>query len=59
MRMKTPPHPGLSVLYDCLEPLGLFVADGANALGVTRQAMNNLVQCWAGISGHQRGHCLT
>ena len=44
MRMKTPPHPGLSVRYDCLEPLGLSVADGAKALGVTRQAMNNLVQ---------------
>lgn len=21
--MKSPPHPGLSVRYDCLEPLGL------------------------------------
>lgn len=50
MRMKKPPHPGLSVLYDCLEPLGLSVADGAKALGVTRQAMNNLVRGRAGIS---------
>ena len=50
MRMKTPPHPGLSVRYDCLEPLGLSVADGAEALGVTRQAMNNLVRGRAGIS---------
>jgi addiction module HigA family antidote len=48
--MKTPPHPGLSVRYDCLEPLGLSVADGAEALGVTRQAMNNLVRGRAGIS---------
>lgn len=50
MRMKNPPHPGLSVRYDCLEPLGLSVADGAEALGVTRQAMNNLVRDRAGIS---------
>jgi addiction module HigA family antidote len=48
--MKNPPHPGLSVQHDCLEPLGLSVADGAKALGVTRQALNNLVTCKAGIS---------
>jgi antitoxin HigA-1 len=50
MRMKNPPHPGLSVRLDCLEPLGLSVAEGAKALGVTRQAMNNLVSGKAGIS---------
>ena len=50
MRMKNPPHPGLSVRHDCLEPLGLSVAEGAKVLGVTRQAMNNLVAGKAGIS---------
>ena len=50
MRMKNPPHPGLSVRHDCLDPLGLSVAEGAKALGVTRQAMNNLVKGNAGIS---------
>jgi len=50
MRMKNPPHPGLSVLHDCLEPLGLSVAQGADALGVTRQALNNLVTGRAGVS---------
>jgi addiction module HigA family antidote len=50
MRMKNPPHPGLSVRLDCLEPLGLSVAAGAKVLGVTRQAMNNLVSGKAGIS---------
>lgn len=50
MRMKNPPHPGLSVRYDCLDPLGLSIAEGAKALGVTRQAMNNLVSGKAGIS---------
>lgn len=50
MRMKNPPHPGLSVRFDCLEPLGLSIAEGAKVLGVTRQAMNNLVSGKAGIS---------
>jgi addiction module HigA family antidote len=48
--MKTPPHPGLSVRHDCLEPLGLTVTRGAKALGVTRQALNNLVNGKSGIS---------
>lgn len=50
MRMKNPPYPGLSVRHDCLEPLGLSITEGAKALGVTRQAMNNLVSGKAGIS---------
>ncbi len=50
MRMKNPPHPGLSVRHDCLEPLGLSVTDAADALGVTRQALNNLVNGKSGIS---------
>lgn len=44
------PHPGLAVRYDCLEPLGLTVTDGARVLGVCRQALNNLVNGKAGIS---------
>jgi antitoxin HigA-1 len=50
MRMKNPPHPGLSVRPNCLEPLGLSVTEGAKALGVTRQALNNLVNGKSGIS---------
>ena len=50
MPMKEPPHPGLSVRYDCLEPLKLSVTQGAKVLGVTRQALNNLVNAKAGIS---------
>jgi addiction module HigA family antidote len=50
MTMKTPPHPGLSVRFDCLEPLGLSIAEGAKVLGVTRQALNNLVTGKSGIS---------
>ena len=50
MPMKNPPHPGESVRHDCLEPLGLSVTEGAKALGVTRQALNNLVNGKSGIS---------
>jgi addiction module HigA family antidote len=50
MTMKAPPHPGLSVRHDCLEPLGLTVTEAARVLGVTRQALNNVVNGKAGIS---------
>ena len=50
MPMKNPPHPGKHVRHDCLEPLGLSVTAGAQALGVTRQALNNLVNGKSGIS---------
>ena len=50
MPMREPPHPGLSVRYDCLEALGLSVTAGAKVHGVTRQALNNLVNGKAGIS---------
>jgi len=50
MRMKNPPHSGLSVQYDCLELLRLSVAEGANVLGVAQQALDNLVSGKAGIS---------
>ena len=50
MPMHNPPHPGLTIRHDCLEPLGLTVTEGAKVLGVTRQALNNLVNGKAGIS---------
>jgi addiction module HigA family antidote len=50
MTMKNPPHPGLSVRINCLEPLSLSIAEAAKALGVTRQALNNLVSGKSGIS---------
>jgi antitoxin HigA-1 len=50
MMMKNPPHPGLHVRYDCLDPLGLSVTEGAKALGISRQALNNLVNGKSGIS---------
>lgn len=50
MPMHNPPHPGASVRYDCLEPLGLSVTDGARALGVSRKQLSALVNERAGIS---------
>lgn len=50
MAMKSPVHPGLIVRHDCLEPLALSVTDGARVLGVSRQALNNLVNAKSGIS---------
>lgn len=42
-RMKNPPHPGLGVKVDCLEPYGLSITQGAKILGVTRQTLSLLV----------------
>lgn len=50
MPMKNPPHPGRIVRQDCIEPLGLTITEAAKVLGVTRQALNNLVNGKAGIS---------
>ena len=50
MLMKNPPHPGLSVKHDCLEPLGLTVTQAAQALGVSRRLLSDLVNGHAGIS---------
>ncbi len=50
MVMKNPPHPGLSVRHDCLEPLGLNVTEAAKRLGVSRKQLSDIVNCHAGIS---------
>jgi len=50
MPMKNPPHPGLSVRHDCLEPLGLNVTEAAKKLGVSRKQLSDIVNGHAGIS---------
>ena len=50
MPMKNPVHPGVIVREDCLEPLGLTITKAAEALGVTRQALNNVINGKSGIS---------
>ena len=50
MTMKNPPHPGLIVLQECIEPSGLTITDAAAALGVTRNSLSELVNGKRGIS---------
>ena len=50
MPMTDPPHPGLSVRYDCLEPLGLTVTEAARRLGVSRKQLSEIVNGRSGIS---------
>src|SRR6266581_1455249 len=48
--MKDPPHPGLVVLQECIEPSGLNITQTAEALGVTRNTLSELVNEKRGIS---------
>ena len=50
MPMKSPTHPGPSVLHDCMEPLGLSVTETARRLGVSRKQLSSLVNGRSGIS---------
>lgn len=50
MPMHDPPHPGGILRRQCLEPLGLSVTETAKGLGVTRQALSDLLNGKAGIS---------
>ena len=50
MIMKNPPHPGGVVLRECIEPLGLTITEAAQALGVTRNTLSELVNEKRGIS---------
>jgi antitoxin HigA-1 len=50
MAMKNPSHPGTIVRELCLAPLGLTVTAAAQGLGVSRQALNNLLNEKASMS---------
>ena len=50
MTMKNPPHPGLVVLQECIEPSGLTITRAAEALGVTRNTLSELLNGKRGIS---------
>ena len=50
MAMQNPPHPGGIVKRQCLEPLDLSITRAARGLGVTRQALSELVNERAGVS---------
>jgi antitoxin HigA-1 len=42
MEMKNPVHPG-ALVAECLEDLGLSVAEAAKGLGITRQQLHNVI----------------
>jgi len=48
--MKQPPHPGQSILLDCIEPLGLTVTETARQLGISRKQLSEVINGRAGIS---------
>jgi antitoxin HigA-1 len=41
--MKSPPHLGGFIRREVIDPLGVSVTEAATALGVTRQALSNLL----------------
>ena len=49
MEMKNPVHPGLLV-KECLDDLGLTVAEAAAALHITRQQFHNIVAGRSGVT---------
>ena len=50
MAMHNPPHPGGIVKRQCLEPMGLTVTQAAKKLGVSLEALLELINERAGIS---------
>ena len=48
--MFNPAHPGEIIREECLKPLGLTVTAAAEALGVTRKALSDLVNGHSGVS---------
>ena len=50
LTMKNPPHPGTVVLQECIEPFGLTIGQAAEALGVSRNTLSELVNGKRGIS---------
>ncbi len=50
MAMKNPPHPGLGIKLNCLEPLGLSVTEASEMLGVARHTLSRVLNGHAAIS---------
>ncbi|MBI4382794.1 MAG: HigA family addiction module antidote protein [Nitrospinae bacterium] len=48
--MRNPSHPGELVKHDCIEALNLTVTAAAAALGVSRKALSELINCKSGVS---------
>ncbi len=50
IEMKNPVHVGTFVKHEIVEAHGLTVTGGAKALGVTRQALSELLNCRTSLS---------
>jgi antitoxin HigA-1 len=50
MEIHNPAHPGEIVREECLKPLNLSVTAAAEALGVTRKALSDLLNAHTGVS---------
>ena len=50
MPMKNPPHPGRTIRYDCVEALGLTMAEAAQHLQVDEGALTAICECRAPIT---------
>ena len=50
MVMSDPPHPGLGIRQNCLDPVGLNVTDAAKVLGVARHTLSRVLNGHAAIS---------
>ena len=50
MPIKHPPHPGLSIQHDCLEPHVLSVSEAARKLDVSQKQLSDILNGYSGIS---------
>ena len=50
MAMKNPPHPGLSIKENFLDPLSLNVTEAAKVLGVARHTLSRVLNGHAAFS---------
>jgi len=42
MRMHNPPHPGETILEDCIKAVGWTITEAARALGVSRELLSRI-----------------
>ena len=50
MSLHNPPHPGGVIRRQCLEPMGLTIPRAAQKLGITRQALSEVLNERKGLS---------
>ena len=50
MEQFNPPHPGQILKADYMDPLGLFITDVADGLGIARKTLSAIINARAGIS---------